>query len=184
MDNKTRFETRKNAVRYGSNDDAIYAGEKACDDHDFVTSYHVVDLLNGFFLVKCHMQDGSFGYVAPTVTTNIKGLPEYHIYFTELGYSQSYPWVEVARSASGKTVTLAQVMVDPDPEWKAKKEFIPGGFFGHCPNQNEQTWLFASFNKDYTKKVRLCKNGQWRQGGMRGTRFIENRAVEFYDYNF
>ena len=41
--------------------------------------------------------------------TNIKNLPEGHTYFTENGYSQSYPWVEIERTA--KTVTLAKIEV-------------------------------------------------------------------------
>jgi hypothetical protein len=110
--------------------------------------------------------------------TNIKNLPEGRTYFTESGYSQSYPWVELSRTA--KTVTLAKVDVAPDPEWAKKREFYPGGFAGHCANQSEQTWLFAGIDESRTKTIRLTKKG-W---AYKGTRFTENRAVEFYDYNF
>lgn len=110
--------------------------------------------------------------------TNIKNLPEGRKYFTEIGYSQSYPWVEVKRTA--KTVTLARVLVEADPEWLAKKEFYPGGFCGHCPNQHEQTWLFGMVNDADTCVIRATKKG-WSHGG---TRFVEDRATEFYDFNF
>ena len=110
--------------------------------------------------------------------TNIKNLPEGRKYFTEIGYSQSYPWVEVKRTAT--TVTLAKVDVNPDPEWGAKKQFLPGGFVGHCPNQSEQTWLFGEINERRTCVIRMTKKG-WSHGG---TRFVEDRATEFYDYNF
>lgn len=113
-----------------------------------------------------------------SLQTNIKNLPEGRTYFTEIGYSQSYPWVEVSRTA--KTVTLAKVDVAPDPEWKAKMEYYPGGFCGHMANQNLQTWLFARISMGRTCTIRMTKQG-W---SLKGVRFVENRAIEFYDYNF
>jgi hypothetical protein len=109
--------------------------------------------------------------------TNIKGLPEGK-YWTEYGYSQSYPWIEIARTE--KTVTLAKVKTKNDPEWLAKREFIPGGFCGHVPNQSEQTWLFDGINVENVKKIRKTKRG-WSH---KGVVFREDRAIEFYDYNF
>jgi hypothetical protein len=107
--------------------------------------------------------------------TNIKNLPEGK-YFTEIGYSQSYPWVEVKRTA--KTVTLAKVNVEKDPDWKP--EIQPGGFCGHCSNQHAQTWLFGDIDLNQTKTIRKTKLG-WSHSGVK---FIEDRAREFYDYNF
>ena len=107
--------------------------------------------------------------------TNIKNLPEGN-YFTEIGYSQSYPWIEVSRTA--KSVTLAKVDVTKDPEWKP--EILPGGFVGHCTNQSEQTWMFDKIDAKHTVTVRKTKLG-WSN---KGVRFIEGRAREFYDYNF
>lgn len=109
--------------------------------------------------------------------TNIKNLPEGE-YFTEIGYSQQYPWKVVKRTE--KTVTLVKVEVAGDPEWAAKKDFQPGGFCGHCSNQSEQTWLFAGINEGYTCVIRKTKKGWSRKG----VRFVEDRAIEFYDYNF
>jgi len=108
--------------------------------------------------------------------TNIKNLPEGRTYWTEYGYSQSYPWVEVKRTE--KTVTLAKVYVDKDPEWKPN--IIPGGFFGHCDNQHDQTWLFKEIRDDHTVIIRKTKRG-WSH---KGVSFVPDRAVEFYDYNF
>ncbi|KRW94293.1 hypothetical protein [Paracoccus sp. MKU1] len=108
--------------------------------------------------------------------TNIKGLPEGHTYFTEKGYSQAYPWVEVRRT--DKTVTLHKVNVQADPMWKPK--IAPGGFAGHCENQSEQTWLFGGIDAEREITIRMTKRGWERRGAM----FIENVAREFYDYNF
>lgn len=107
--------------------------------------------------------------------TNIKNLPDGQ-YFTEIGYSQQYPWVVVKRTA--KTVTLAKVCVKADPEWKP--EIAPGGFCGHCTNQHDQTWLFDKVEATWKKTIRMTKRG-WMSGA---TRFVEGRAKEFYDYNF
>lgn len=115
--------------------------------------------------------------------TNIKNLPEGRTYFTEIGYSQSYPWVEIRRTA--KTVTLAKVNVKRDPEWKP--EMHPGGFVAHCSNQGEQTWLFDSIDEEVTRTVRRVKScyaGEDEMWGRKGVKFVEGRAREFYDYNF
>jgi hypothetical protein len=107
--------------------------------------------------------------------TNIKNLPEGN-YFTEIGYSQQYPWVEVSRTA--KTVTVVKVAVKADPAWKP--EMVPGGFCAHCTNQWAQTWLFDEVIEGYTKVLRMTKYG-W---ACKGVKFVEGKAVEFYDYNF
>lgn len=107
--------------------------------------------------------------------TNIKNLPDNQNYFTEIGWSQSYPWAELKRTA--KSVTLVKVNVSADPEWKPN--ILPGGFAGHCTNQSEQTWLYKDMGPS-TKVIRMTKKGWASQG----VRFIEGCASEFYDYNF
>lgn len=113
--------------------------------------------------------------------TNIKNLPigETNKYFTEIGYSQSYPWKEIKRTAC--TRTLARVEVTKDPEWIEKMDFHAGGFCGHVSNQHAQTWLYDCIIAERTVTIRLTKRGEW---GRKGVRFIEDRANHFYDYNF
>lgn len=107
--------------------------------------------------------------------TNIKNLPEGN-YFTEIMYSDSHAWQEIKRTA--KTVTVRRVAVDTDPEWISKRQFLPGGFHGHVPNQSEQTWIFKGFDSRIAT-IRLTKRG-W---AYKGTRFVEGLAREFHDYN-
>ena len=121
-------------------------------------------------------------HLAPTHTeTNIVGLPNgpTNKYFTERGYSESYPWKMVAMSASGKTLTIAPVKTKQDPDWKP--EMVAGGFCAHCTNQQDQTWLYDGVYGDYTRTIRKNKKGQWVY---KGTRFTEDRAIKFHDYNF
>ena len=109
--------------------------------------------------------------------TNIKGLPEGIEYFTEVGYSQRYPWFVIKRTA--KTVTLGRVIVRRDPDWTP--EMHVGGFSAHCTNQGAQTWLFDRLDYDYTQVLRYGAKNGWAKDGVR---YIEDYAVEFYDYNF
>lgn len=107
--------------------------------------------------------------------TNIKGLPEGK-YFTEIGYSDKRPWVEIGRTAT--SVKLARVIVERDPDWSAN--IIPGGFIGYCTNQDEQTWLFKGIRMTPVVTIRKTKRG-WSN---KGVKFVEDMALEFYDYNF
>lgn len=110
--------------------------------------------------------------------SNVKNAPAGR-YFREIGYSQSYPWLLVGISPSGKTATVARVRTASDPDWKP--EIIPGGFVGHCVNQHDQTWLYAGVDAE-TVKIRLDKHGKWVRHGVR---FVESDGPDyFYDYNF
>ena len=115
--------------------------------------------------------------------TNIKNLPldPTNKYFTYVGYTQRYPYKLIALSPSRKTLTLAGLRLEPDPEWHEKIQWVTGGFAGHCPNQSEQTWIYKGINDWNIVKIRKNKDGEWRY---KGRRFIEDQAVYFYDYNF
>lgn len=111
-----------------------------------------------------------------TTSTNIKNLPENAKYMTMLCYSDAKPYVVVKETA--KTKVLSPVLVERDPDWKP--EMHPGGFAAHCSNQSEQTWLYDGVDEEMQIRVYKTKRG-W---GWKGTRFAEDRATYFYDYNF
>ena len=113
---------------------------------------------------------------------NVKNAPVGR-YFTQHGYSQSYPWIVVGESASGKTLTLARVDTDADPEWKAKMDWHVGGFAGHLANQEDQTWLFKGVCPMRKVSIRQSKKGGWVGNGERFTE-AKNGPFYFYDYNF
>lgn len=112
-------------------------------------------------------------------TTNIKNLPKGK-YVTEYGYSDCHAWKVLKRTA--RTMTIAEVEVELDPEWKEKMKVYAGGFAGHCANQREQTWLFKRVNMENTRTIHLSKkHHQWM---LKGTLYKRGFATEFYDYNF
>ena len=110
---------------------------------------------------------------------NVKNAPE-AIYFKRHGYSQTYPYVLVRKTESGKTAYLKPVKTIGDPEWKPN--ILPGGFCGHCDNQHAQTWLYDGI-EDREIMVRKSKNGTWVRMGERFTEDF-NGPTYFYDYNF
>jgi hypothetical protein len=110
--------------------------------------------------------------------TNIKNLPDGK-YFTELMYTDRHAWRVVKETP--KTVLVQSVDVDNDPEWieARNKAFMPGGFFGHQPNQSAQTWLYKGLGSE-TRRLYKGVRG-WV---CKGTYYREDTAREFYDYNF
>lgn len=110
---------------------------------------------------------------------NVKNAPAGR-YFVEHGYSQSYPWVVVDSSPSGKTLTVAAVDVEKDPEWVSKMKWYAGGFCGHLANQEEQTWIFKSVCPMRKRTIRLTKKG-WAGGSFSES---PNGPQYYYDYNF
>lgn len=109
--------------------------------------------------------------------SNVKNAPEGR-YFIENGWSDANPWLVIAESASGKTLTVVPVEVEKDPEWKP--EWAVGGFAGHCINQHEQTWIYAGKCPMRHRTIRLGKNG-WAGGTFKET---PKGPYRFYDYNF
>ena len=110
---------------------------------------------------------------------NEKNAPE-AFYFKRHGYSQTYPFVLVSKSASGKTATLKMVRTKKDPEWKPVMH--PGGFCAHCSNQEEQTWLYDGVSEGEIK-VRKNKHGIWVNHGDKYTEDYSGPTY-YYDYNF
>jgi hypothetical protein len=113
--------------------------------------------------------------------TNIKGLPEGE-YLTQTMYSDTTPWVVIGRTAT--TLTVAPVLTERDPAWTP--DIIPGGFVGHCTNQDEQTWLYAGVGEG-RMTLRLKKSryyGSDKLWGSKYAEFIANGARREYDYNF
>jgi len=94
-------------------------------------------------------------------------------------YSDSHAYTIVGVTKSGKTITLQKDKATMDPNFKPEIE--PGGFVGHCSNQDEQTYSYEQDPEGFTIKARLRKDGRYHS--KQGKVGIGYRR-EFYDYNF
>jgi hypothetical protein len=86
---------------------------------------------------------------------------------------------EVVKVISDKTIEIRK-MKAVETDWG--REFIPGGFFGHTPNQNKQKWLIVSDKTNPVIRARLNKKGFWKSGS--GKHHLADEPIKFYDYNF
>jgi len=101
------------------------------------------------------------------------------LYANNICYSDAYPY-EIVRIISAKTIEVREMDTERDPNWKP--EIIPGGFSGHCTNQDEQRWTYKSNPERPVKRIRLNKRG-WQD--KYGSRFyLSNEPRRFHDYNF
>ena len=97
-----------------------------------------------------------------------------------IGYSDVQAH-EVVRAVSGRTLEVRRMTATrSNPE--NNLGFMPGGFVGHCANQNQQEWNIVSDGDAKVFRIRLGKQG-WKDSS--GRRFSVEAAPRcFYDYNF
>lgn len=96
------------------------------------------------------------------------------------GYSDIYPY-EIIGKVSDKTMVVRGMDAIKDPTWKPN--FVAGGFAGHCTNQNTQRWIIKSCEANSEFRIRLHKDGVWRDKS--GAEFyLSEKPRAFYDYNF
>ncbi len=101
-------------------------------------------------------------------------------YANQIGYSDVTPY-EVIRTIGAKTFEVRQMKCERDPSWNMDIEI--GGFLGHVHNQRDQKWFIDSDPQGYTCKIRLHKDGYWRNAD--GAKFsLNDHPVKFYDFNF
>ncbi len=93
-------------------------------------------------------------------------------------YSDSHACTIIARTKT--TLTIQQDKATLNKDWKP--EIIPGGFVGHCVNNNTQ-----EYNYERNEKGRIFKAHWSKTKG----KFIVDKCLtvsngrhEFYDYNF
>jgi hypothetical protein len=104
--------------------------------------------------------------------------PIHYSYCNMHGWSDVYPF-EIIRVVSNKTIEVRAMIAELDEDFKP--EIIPGGFSGHCVNQNKQTYKYRSCPEGQVMKVRLGKKG-WKSA--MGKHVLSTQPRKFYDYNF
>jgi len=107
-----------------------------------------------------------------------KGRNQIMKYANQLGYSDVSPY-EVVKVISEKTIEIRAMDTEALP-WK--RDFHPGGFFGHTSNQEDQKWKITSNVNNPVFRVRLNKKGWQDKYG--GRYSLSDKPVKFYDYNF
>ncbi len=102
-------------------------------------------------------------------------------YFTLHLWTEKHPY-EFVRTRGSKFAVIREMNVVKHPDWKP--EIIPGGFVGHCTNQDQQKWLYESDPDGYEIEVRWSqpKQAWYDKNGARYTN--ESEPEYYYDYNF
>lgn len=93
-------------------------------------------------------------------------------------YSDSDAYTIIKRTA--KTLTLRRCKAMLKPEFKPK--WIPGGFVGHCTNQNEQEYDYEEDENGRTVKAYWSETKQGFY--VEGCLYVTPGRREYYDYNF
>lgn len=92
-------------------------------------------------------------------------------------WSDSHAYTVIKRTP--KTITIQQDKATLDSNFKP--EWIPGGFAGHCINQEEQTWTYEPNPNGEILRIRWSeKHEAWRYLNKN----LTMGRHEFYDYNF
>lgn len=94
-------------------------------------------------------------------------------------YTDAHAYTIIKRTE--KTLTIQRDKVSLKPNWKP--EIIPGGFAGHCINQDEQEYDYES---DLNGKIMTIhwSNKYQCWNAPHGYSRIRLGRHEFYDYNF
>ena len=102
-------------------------------------------------------------------------------YFSKISWSDVNPF-ELVRTRANTIAVIRPMKVEKHPDWSP--EIIPGGFTGHCVNQEEQKWLYESDPEGYEIEVRWSKarNAWFDKGGNKY--YNANEPKYIYDFNF
>lgn len=87
---------------------------------------------------------------------------------------------EVVRVVSDKCMEVRAMNAELSPEWSPV--VVAGGFAGHCTNNNQQRWTYATNPDAPVFKIRLRKDGRWYS--QYGRHRISETPERFHDYNF
>lgn len=79
------------------------------------------------------------------------------------------------------TITIRYDAAELDPEWKP--EWVPGGFCGHCINQEKQKWIITDDPNGREETFRWHKNDHAYMNCAGGCKLIPG-WMKKYDFNF
>jgi hypothetical protein len=94
------------------------------------------------------------------------------------GYSDAHAYTIVSKTAKTITVQADDSTLD---NWKPA--IIPGGFAGHCINQNEQKYTYKCNTENPKETLHADRQGNFHAWKEKRPNVTLGRN-EFYDYNF
>jgi hypothetical protein len=101
-------------------------------------------------------------------------------YANKIGWSDIDPY-EIVKRVSEKCLEIREMDSERDPFWRPDAEV--DGFLAHVKNNVDQRWICSSNPKAAVVRIRLHKDGRWRDKF--GNRYrLANQPEKFYDYNF
>ena len=102
------------------------------------------------------------------------------LYANYCGYTDVEPY-EVVEVRTANKMMIRAMDAKLDPTWK--RDFHPGGFFGHTANDRDQRWFITPNPEAPVRAIRKHKNGKWFD--KHGNRYaIDDHPIKFYDHNF
>ncbi len=94
-------------------------------------------------------------------------------------YSDAHAYTVVKVTKTSVTIQRDKAIKDPN----FKPEIVPGGFAGHCTNQDKQTYTYERDENGQLETFRYSKKwGRFQQP--KAGRYLTPGRHEFYDYNF
>lgn len=84
---------------------------------------------------------------------------------------------EVVDHISGYEVLVREMASDLKPGWR------PAMIMGHCTNEDGQDWKISSDPKALTFRIRLNRNGMWKDAAGNVYR-MEAVPIRFHRYSF
>jgi hypothetical protein len=95
-------------------------------------------------------------------------------YINRYGYSDVHVVGKIVGIKSKTIVVVQRVNAEKDPTWKP--EWVSGGFSAVCLNQSYQRWIFNETNETFPMRLSA--------GDLKRAYRIDDKPIEFYDYNF
>jgi hypothetical protein len=98
--------------------------------------------------------------------------------FANLGLHTDIRPFEIVAVKSRCTIMVREM----DAEQLDKAAIVPGGFCGHCTNQDTIRWNITSNPTRPVVSARLRKDGDFHS--IYGAHTVHTAPVKFYDFNF
>ena len=97
-------------------------------------------------------------------------------------WSDSEAFTVIRVSTSGKTFWAQEDKATLKPDWKP--EIIPGGFVGHCINQDSQEYDYEPNRDGFVIRCSWSEKKQCFHSPSHGFKVMYAGRHKFHDYNF